>query len=264
MKKTTMVNPYERRVVARMTVVDPEAQWSLKCRYQWKESQPDETQVASVMERDREQIAEAMRAAGELRLAADSVSVEDVKTACRAKGITFVDLDFPPAPSSLAPGGDVAKITWRRPPSFMEGPFDVFVDMVEPNDIRQGNLGDCWLMCALSSLAEFPILVERLFPARGGDLARANEAGVYEVRICKNGEWRNVKVDDYFPCFPEGGPGACVHLGGPILAPTALIPPSLLRSVLPLPRQRAVGAAAGEGVRQATRQLRAAPQRVGV
>jgi len=24
------------------------------------------------------------------------------------------------------------------------------------------------------------------------------------VKICKNGEWREVVIDDHFPCFPNG------------------------------------------------------------
>jgi calpain-15 len=31
-----------------------------------------------------------------------------------------------------------------------------------------------------------------------------NEEGVYRVKICKNGEWQEVVIDDYFPCFPNG------------------------------------------------------------
>lgn len=26
------------------------------------------------------------------------------------------------------------------------------------------------------------------------------------MKICKNGEWVTVTIDDYFPCHPEGGP----------------------------------------------------------
>lgn len=29
---------------------------------------------------------------------------------------------------------------------------------------------------------------------------------VVTPRLCKNGEWQFVRLDDYFPCFPEGGP----------------------------------------------------------
>jgi hypothetical protein len=29
--------------------------------------------------------------------------------------------------------------------------------------------------------------------------------GLPQVRICKHGQWREVRLDDYFPCFPGGG-----------------------------------------------------------
>jgi len=72
---------------------------------------------------------------------------------------------------------------------------------IEPNDIIQGQLADCWFLCAVSSLAERPALVERIFVTK-----EYNEQGIYQLRICKNGEWHTVTVDDFFPCFPNGGP----------------------------------------------------------
>ncbi len=56
-------------------------------------------------------------------------------------------------------------------------------------------------MCAISSLAERPALIERLFETK-----EFNESGVYQLRFCKNGEWQHVVMDDYFPCFPNGSP----------------------------------------------------------
>jgi len=56
-------------------------------------------------------------------------------------------------------------------------------------------------MCALSSLAERPALVQRLFLTQ-----EVNPEGVYFLRFCKDGEWVTVAVDDYFPCFPMGEP----------------------------------------------------------
>ena len=73
--------------------------------------------------------------------------------------------------------------------------------MIEPADVMQGQLGDCWFLCAVSSLAERPALIERLFT-----VDKANDQGVYKVRICKGGIWREVIIDDYVPCFPSAGP----------------------------------------------------------
>lgn len=39
-------------------------------------------------------------------------------------------------------------------------------------------------------------MVERLFIT-----TRYNEDGLYRVKFCKNGDWIEVTVDDYFPCL---------------------------------------------------------------
>lgn len=44
-------------------------------------------------------------------------------------------------------------------------------------------------------------MLERLFVTKF-----YNEEGVYRVKLCKNGEWTTVTIDDYFPCYPDGGP----------------------------------------------------------
>mmetsp|Transcript_6014 Transcript_6014/g.5901 ORF Transcript_6014/g.5901 Transcript_6014/m.5901 type:complete len:145 (-) Transcript_6014:434-868(-) len=56
-------------------------------------------------------------------------------------------------------------------------------------------------MSALASLAERPALIERLFITK-----QVNSVGVYRIKLCKNGEWVTVTIDDYFPCFPMGQP----------------------------------------------------------
>lgn len=77
----------------------------------------------------------------------------------------------------------------------------MFSNNIDPNDVAQGHLGDCWYCAAISAVAENPKLIERLFIT-----TEYNEEGVYKVRLCKNGEWVVVTVDDYIPCYPDGGP----------------------------------------------------------
>jgi len=54
---------------------------------------------------------------------------------------------------------------------------------VEPTDITQGTLGDCYYMAALSSLAEEQNRIVDLFRAR-----KKNRYGCYAVQMCINGE----------------------------------------------------------------------------
>ena len=55
-------------------------------------------------------------------------------------------------------------------------------------------------MSALSSIAEYPELVKKLFVTKN-----YNKDGVYRVQLCKDGVWQEVTVDDYIPCSKEAG-----------------------------------------------------------
>jgi calpain-15 len=50
-------------------------------------------------------------------------------------------------------------------------------------------------------MAERPALIRRLFITK-----EYNKWGIYKMRLCKNGEWTVVTVDDYIPCYYNGGP----------------------------------------------------------
>ena len=116
----------------------------------------------------------------------------------------MVDPFFPPGEGAVYDGTTDAHslmVQYRRPKDFFSGNYSLFLNEIEPNDIKQGSLGDCWFMCSIASLAERKNLVERLFLTR----AVSNE-GIYRIRFCKGGEWQTVTVDDYIPCSPSAGP----------------------------------------------------------
>ena len=64
-----------------------------------------------------------------------------------------------------------------------EGGMEVFKKSVEPSDVRQGKLADCYFMSCLAALAEVPGRVETLFNTR-----KVNAAGIYSVNFYVNGQ----------------------------------------------------------------------------
>ena len=96
-------------------------------------------------------------------------------------------------------------------------PATVFHDDIEASDISQGELGNCWFMCALAALTEFPGLVQALFVdrfAQDGSTTPSSRGmptrdalGMYRLRFCIHGQWTETTVDDHFPCRPEVGGG---------------------------------------------------------
>jgi len=116
-------------------------------------------------------------------------------------GEKYVDKDFPANQNSLI-GDNYDRISewgdavWLRADDFYgKGNYQVFMDKIEPNDIEQGLLGNCYFLSTLSSLAEWPDRIRRLFATK-----ERNEAGCYCVKVCEMGEWKEVVIDDFFPC----------------------------------------------------------------
>jgi len=125
----------------------------------------------------------------------------------------FIDPSFPPDDTSIYDASTEEKYpldkrpVWKRPHEFMNNP-KLFEQDVDPNDINQGALGNCWFLASIAALAESPALVKRLFIAQ-----KYNKFGIYKLRICKNGEWVVVTIDDFIPCYRNGGPMFCTATG---------------------------------------------------
>ena len=192
------------------------AGWSLSIGSSWLERQPSVERCNAAVAETAKAIESELRTAKTLDFGADAATIDHLNAVCEEHGVKFVDLEFPPVEASLfsaaskhAPKPGARKITWRRATDFLDpDKLDVFVQGVEPSDISQGALGDCWLLCSIAACTEFPWLITRMFQVHGDDAEpqSANPYGVYKVRLCKNGQWQYVRLDDYFPCYPGSGP----------------------------------------------------------
>lgn len=123
---------------------------------------------------------------------------------CQINKINFVDDSFNPSPKSLYLNpnehkSDVKSIQWLRPNQIKSDCnssviWSLFRTPL-PSDISQGTLGNCWFLSALSVLAENFDLVKKVMITR-----EISNEGVYQIRLCKDGKWTSVIVDDLLPC----------------------------------------------------------------
>lgn len=130
---------------------------------------------------------------------------QEVLAQCASTGEPYVDSSFPASSRSLYYSGGVeagAAARWLRPHQIHVEtdhrlPWVVFRDP-RPSDISQGVLGNCWLLSALAVLAERSSLV------RGVVVRGEPSVGAYQLRLCKDGRWLTVTVDDLLPANKKG------------------------------------------------------------
>lgn len=95
--------------------------------------------------------------------------------------------------------------TWGVPKCYEE--MQVCSEGIDPNDIMQGYIGNCWMVSTIATVASWPQLVEEaIYPKT------FSPSGCYAVRVCcqssetkpKDVRWAWVIVDSIFPRDARG------------------------------------------------------------
>ena len=72
----------------------------------------------------------------------------------------------------------------------------IFQGKIEPCDIAQGLLGDCYFLAGLAAMAERPDRIFNLFL-----LKERNDMNYFSVKMLYRGKWRAIDIDDYIPFY---------------------------------------------------------------
>ena len=91
---------------------------------------------------------------------------------------------------------DPDNIIWLRVKDiFINTNYNIFVDDICIDDVKQGNLGNCYFMSSLAAMTSFPQLIIQIFKTN-----KIPKNNCYEIGMNIEGEWKIVLLDDYFPC----------------------------------------------------------------
>ncbi|CAF1074938.1 unnamed protein product [Brachionus calyciflorus] len=134
---------------------------------------------------------------------------EILKSSCLKSGKLFEDDKFPANDASLYRFQKfiTSKISWRRPHEFTKNP-QFIVDFIEPNDLDQGQIGNCWMVAAAACVLNVPEYLKRVIPD-GQTFEKNDYAGIFHFRFWIDGEWVDVVVDDRIPVNEYNEPVFC-------------------------------------------------------
>lgn len=127
----------------------------------------------------------------------------------------FTDSTFPAKRKSLGMGEAMPRHAWKRKKNWSQlkwcrastihalnngtaKPCALFCTPIEPNDISQGDLGNCYFMAALGALAARGQgeAIRKLFPPT----KQQPERGLYTCRMFASGVEHEIAIDDLLPC----------------------------------------------------------------
>ncbi|CAK8996882.1 unnamed protein product [Durusdinium trenchii] len=115
----------------------------------------------------------------------------------------FKDPDFPhDGSSTCGHSKEYLADVWVRARMLGDPQESVLFDQIRPQDVKQGQVGDCWLMAAIASAASHPELVKKLFTTR-----HLTDDGKYTISLYDAGaqKWTPVVIDEFLPCRLQNG-----------------------------------------------------------
>ncbi|XGW32001.1 hypothetical protein V3C99_010295 [Haemonchus contortus] len=116
---------------------------------------------------------------------------------CLTSKILFEDPEFPAADRSLyfkTPPDQ--HVEWKRPGEIVNDP-QLIVGDKSRFDVKQGALGDCWLLAAVANLTLRDELFYRVVPP--DQSFTENYAGIFHFQFWRYGQWIDVVIDDLLP-----------------------------------------------------------------
>lgn len=110
-------------------------------------------------------------------------------------GEKFNDVSFPPTTESLSWTTDYSTWTWFSPTRVETTPSLWGTDGVRPAAIKQGSLGDCWLLASIAAIAENGDRIKKIF----NGLTAWPSTGEFELNLWAYGNPVRVTIDDKIP-----------------------------------------------------------------
>ncbi|EFO92715.1 CRE-CLP-7 protein [Caenorhabditis remanei] len=126
-----------------------------------------------------------------------TINFQQERQRCLEQRILFEDPQFPANDSSLYyKTRPDEPIVWKRPGEIYENP-QLIVGEKSRFDVKQGALGDCWLLAAVANLTLRDELFYRVVPP--DQSFTENYAGIFHFQFWRYGQWVDVVIDDRLP-----------------------------------------------------------------
>lgn len=124
---------------------------------------------------------------------------KELRVQCRTSGALYEDPEFPAEPSTIFFSHACPRpYVWKRPHEICDNP-EWISSGASRFDVRQGELGDCWLLAAVASLTCSTRLFHKVVPPEQN--FTDDYCGLFRFNFWHQGEWQEVVVDDRLPTY---------------------------------------------------------------